>query len=143
MEYLLSRGARCEASTFDGERCIYGALTDAIRKTLQDYSVVTARVRKREAYQEYLRKYERVKFICSKSYKKCLFVTRLLEDDEHTDITFEVHGETFCAHRWVLAARSEYFRQKFRERWKDRKAVSIRNAMVRNVAFIFHNFRLN
>ena len=27
VQYLLDNGARCDASSFDGERCIYGALT--------------------------------------------------------------------------------------------------------------------
>ena len=31
VKYLLSRGAVCDASTFDGERCVYGALTNEIR----------------------------------------------------------------------------------------------------------------
>merc|ERR1711936_295398 len=29
VKYLLNRGAVCDASTFDGERCVYGALTNA------------------------------------------------------------------------------------------------------------------
>ena len=56
--YLIENGARCDASTFDGERCIYGALTDQIRKTLQNYSVLTSRVKRRERYQEFLRRFE-------------------------------------------------------------------------------------
>ncbi|OAY76824.1 BTB/POZ and MATH domain-containing protein 2 [Ananas comosus] len=35
---------------------------------------------------------------------------RLLESGEGTDVTFEVGGETFAAHRCVLAARSPVFR---------------------------------
>ncbi|XP_070216393.1 ankyrin repeat and BTB/POZ domain-containing protein 1 isoform X4 [Bos mutus] len=35
--YLLAHGARCEANTFDGERCLYGAQSDAIRRALRDY----------------------------------------------------------------------------------------------------------
>nr|BAC85392.1 unnamed protein product [Homo sapiens] len=33
--YLLANGARCEANTFDGERCLYGALSDPIRRALR------------------------------------------------------------------------------------------------------------
>ena len=56
VSYLLENGARCDASTFDGERCIYGALNDEIRKTLQKYSVITSRVKRREQFQEFLRR---------------------------------------------------------------------------------------
>lgn len=39
VEYLLSQGAICDENTFDGERCAYGALTDAIRLLLKQYQV--------------------------------------------------------------------------------------------------------
>ncbi|CAF5120228.1 unnamed protein product, partial [Rotaria sp. Silwood1] len=32
--------ARCEANTFDGERCRYGALNDTIRTLLKNYNVL-------------------------------------------------------------------------------------------------------
>ncbi|KAG7252481.1 hypothetical protein CRUP_011207, partial [Coryphaenoides rupestris] len=31
VQYLLAHGAKCEANTFDGERCLYGSLNDSIR----------------------------------------------------------------------------------------------------------------
>ncbi|CAG2179848.1 unnamed protein product, partial [Oppiella nova] len=38
VRYLLKSGARCEANTFDGERCVYGSLTPEIRNILvKDY----------------------------------------------------------------------------------------------------------
>jgi ankyrin repeat protein len=46
VSYLLENGARCEANTFDGERCVYGALTDQIRKMLNNFSVISSRVRR-------------------------------------------------------------------------------------------------
>lgn len=39
VEFLLENGARCEANTFDGERCLYGALTDQIRNILKNYKI--------------------------------------------------------------------------------------------------------
>jgi ankyrin repeat and BTB/POZ domain-containing protein 1 len=37
VEYLLTKGAKCDLKTFDGERCHYGALTNAIREMLKLY----------------------------------------------------------------------------------------------------------
>ena len=31
VRYLLEAGAHCDPNTFEGERCLYGALTDEIR----------------------------------------------------------------------------------------------------------------
>lgn len=49
-------GARCEANTFDGERCLYGALSDAIRRALRDYKQVTASCRQRDYYDDFLQR---------------------------------------------------------------------------------------
>ena len=116
VSYLLENGARCEASTFDGERCIYGALTNQIKKMLVNYSVISSRVKRREPFQEFLR--------------------RLLEDAcESSDITFIVHGVHIKTHKFILAARSSYFEQQFKGRWKDREIVSINNHLVDSSVF--------
>ncbi|KAF0879390.1 ABTB1 protein, partial [Crocuta crocuta] len=49
-------GARCEANTFDGERCLYGALSDAIRRALREYKQVTASCRRRDYYDDFLQR---------------------------------------------------------------------------------------
>ena len=46
VSYLLENGARCDANTFDGERCVYGSLTDQIRKMLINFSVISSRVKR-------------------------------------------------------------------------------------------------
>lgn len=56
VEYLLESGARCEANTFDGERCVYGALDDVIRQILLNYKVVTSHTMRRNLYDEFLRR---------------------------------------------------------------------------------------
>lgn len=53
---LLPPGARCEANTFDGERCLYGALSDPIRRALRDYKQVTASCRRRDYYDDFLQR---------------------------------------------------------------------------------------
>ncbi|KAH3893018.1 hypothetical protein DPMN_017156 [Dreissena polymorpha] len=57
VKYLLENGARCEANTFDGERCLYGALTDSIKKLLLSYNMVSSKVMRRDLYDELLRRY--------------------------------------------------------------------------------------
>ncbi|XP_037087764.1 ankyrin repeat and BTB/POZ domain-containing protein 1-like [Pollicipes pollicipes] len=109
-EYLLEAGARCEANTFDGERCLYGALTDDIRRLLLRRHAVTRQTIRRDMYQEFLR--------------------RILETHQFSDITFAVHGEAFPAHRCVLAARSEYFCDMLESKWRDRATVTLNNDLV-------------
>ena len=51
-------GARCDANTFDGERCIYGALTPEIKNILlKDYLVISSKVIQRNDFDEFFRKY--------------------------------------------------------------------------------------
>ena len=113
--YLLENGARCDASTFDGERCIYGALTDQIKKMLINFSVITSRVKRREPFQEFLR--------------------RLLENSEYCDMTFIVHGVHIKVHKFILASRSDYFDAQFKGRWQGRQVVTINNALVDSSVF--------
>ena len=116
VQFLLENGARCDASTFDGERCIYGALTDAIRKTLVNFSVITARVKRREPFHEFLR--------------------RLLEEGENSDVTFVVNGTHIKAHKFILSARSDYFEEQFISgRWHNRRTISINNSLVDSAVF--------
>lgn len=109
-------GARCEANTFDGERCVYGALTTAIRKILKDeYKVITAKSIRRDSFDEFLR--------------------RALEFGEYFDVIFRVHNEVFKLHRVILSARCEYFAEMFAGKWKTRKIVPIKNSRVKVSAF--------
>lgn len=43
----LSLGAKSEANTFDGERCMYGSLNDSIRRLLKEYKCVSVCALKR------------------------------------------------------------------------------------------------
>ena len=53
---VLLLGAKCEPNTFDGERCMYGALTNRIRDMIKNYKQITASTMRRNAYIEFLRK---------------------------------------------------------------------------------------
>lgn len=47
-------GAKCEANTFDGERCLYGSLNDSIRRLLKEYKCVGVRAMKRHDFNYFL-----------------------------------------------------------------------------------------
>ena len=68
------------------------------------------------------------------------FLVRLLEEGCHSDITFDIHGTNIKAHRFILAARSEYFQEMLDGKWNKREKVSISNALVRtSFLYIRHN----
>lgn len=100
VKYLLANGARCEANTFDGERCLYGALTDQIRNVLRNSKVTTAR----------LDQYD-------------LFLEKLFELGHYYDFVFDIKGSLFKTHKCILAARSEYFKEKFENKWKKKEFI--------------------
>ena len=50
-------GAKCEANTFDGERCLYGALNNEIRNLLRSFKTITSQTIRRDQYAECLRRY--------------------------------------------------------------------------------------
>jgi ankyrin repeat/BTB/POZ domain-containing protein 1 len=115
VKYLLSKGAICDASTFDGERCVYGALTNEIRKLLLEHKMLTPATMRREAYTEFLR--------------------RLFSNDQFKDITFHIHGELVSAHKCILSARSSFLKQQFEERWRGRSEVTLSHRLVSFPAF--------
>lgn len=43
-------GAKCEANTFDGERCMYGCLNDSVRRMLKEYKCVGVQAMQREGF---------------------------------------------------------------------------------------------
>jgi ankyrin repeat and BTB/POZ domain-containing protein 1 len=131
----LIKGARCEANTFDGERCMYAALTDHIRSVLKNYKVNTSKLDQYELFLERLFYFKllnalRVRFICFILFflffyfKFNIFIIkRLLELGLHSDIVFSIKGAQFKAHKCILAARSSYFKQKFENKWKNRTFI--------------------
>ncbi|XP_064309829.1 ankyrin repeat and BTB/POZ domain-containing protein 1 isoform X2 [Phalacrocorax carbo] len=115
VRYLLANGAKCEANTFDGERCLYGALSDAIRRLLKEYKQITAKCMKRDYYD--------------------VFLQRLLEQGYQSDIVFIVHGKSFCAHRCILSARSAYFAEMFETKWKGKNMIVLKHPLINPAAF--------
>uniref|UniRef100_A0AAQ4RDK0 Ankyrin repeat and BTB (POZ) domain containing 1 n=1 Tax=Gasterosteus aculeatus aculeatus TaxID=481459 RepID=A0AAQ4RDK0_GASAC len=110
VQYLLANGAKCEANTFDGERCMYGSLNESVRRLLKDYKCISVRAMQRDDF----------------SY----FLHALLEQGPHGDVKFLVHGRMFTAHRCVLSARSEYFTDMFETKWKGKSSITLKHPLV-------------
>ncbi|KFD48277.1 hypothetical protein M513_10854 [Trichuris suis] len=126
VEYLLNLGAKCQANTFDGERCLYSALNPEIKQLLLDVKMVSSNLIRRDPYQEFLRKQAR----CDHSLHK------LFESGEHSDFTFRLQGKkNLHLHRCVLMARSAFFREKFYGAWRYKDSIAMRNEHVNPVAF--------
>ena len=72
--------------TFDGERCLYGALNSGVRRLLLDQGFKRAGARRHDLYLEFLEK--------------------LLGDAQaFPDIKFAFSGVSIAAHRFILSAR--------------------------------------
>ncbi|KAF3987600.1 hypothetical protein FT663_03739 [Candidozyma haemuli var. vulneris] len=102
VKMLLARGAVCERDTFQGARCIYGALTDDIRNLLLSYNISkkTDEDQPFSAHLSSLLSPALTVYAC----KDIAFVF----PHEH-DRSLQV----FVVNRFLLSARSSYFRKRF------------------------------
>ena len=92
VQYLIEQGARCEADTFDGERCLYAALTPAIKQILKEANLINSKTMRRDSFEEFLRQ---------------LMESATELESSLADIHFRVHGEAISAHKCLLFARSQ------------------------------------
>ncbi|KAF4780263.1 BTB/POZ domain-containing protein [Colletotrichum scovillei] len=93
VQLLLESGALAERNTFQGERCIYNALNDRIRNLLleYDYSKSTDPLQPWAGH---------ITSLLSKNVPKT------------TDISLIAAAQSFNMHKFLLAARTPYFRKK-------------------------------
>ncbi|OHE91184.1 BTB/POZ domain-containing protein [Colletotrichum orchidophilum] len=93
VQLLLESGALAERNTFQGERCIYNALNDRIRNLLleYDYSKSTDPLQPWAGH---------ITSLLSKAVPKT------------TDISLIAAAQSFNMHKFLLAARTPYFRKK-------------------------------
>ncbi|MCJ1363716.1 hypothetical protein MMC16_002825 [Acarospora aff. strigata] len=93
VQLLLESGALCERDTFQGERCLYNALNDRIRNLLLQY--------------DYSKSTDPLQPLAS-------HITSLLTRDhpQTSDLTVVTTDQSFHLHKFVLSARSPYFRKK-------------------------------
>lgn len=115
VQYLLQSGSRCAENTFDGERCLYGALTDEIRTLVRNWKQVNQAGLKRNRHYE--------------------LMTYLLDRSPFSDVKFIIHGAEFNLHKCVLAARCSYFAKAFREKWQNMSVISINNFKITRRSF--------
>lgn len=115
VQLLLESGALAERDTFQGERCIYNALNDRIRNLLlqYDYSKSTDPLQPWAAH-----------------------ITSLLAQStpQTSDITVAA-AESFQLHKFLLSARTPYFRQKLTEApettsWKLPSSVPVESFQI-------------
>ncbi|KAK6956227.1 hypothetical protein Daesc_001500 [Daldinia eschscholtzii] len=113
---LIVSGALAERDTFQGERCIYNALNDKIRNLLlkYDYSKSTDPLQPWAAH-----------------------ISALLTRDapKTSDITLIAASESFELHKFLLSARSPYFRRKLTEApeietWKLPQSIPVESFKV-------------
>ena len=93
VQFLLEAGALCERDTFQGERCLYNALNDKIRKLLLEY--------------DYSKSSDPLQPLAA-------HITSLLarEQPRTSDIVVTADNESFRLHKFLLSARSPYFFKK-------------------------------
>ncbi|KAL1965181.1 hypothetical protein VTN77DRAFT_5935 [Rasamsonia byssochlamydoides] len=93
VQLLLDSGALCERDTFQGERCLYNALNDRIRNLLLEY--------------DYSKSSDPLKPFAA-------HISSLLTRDHPRtwDIMVTDGEESLFLHKFILAARSPYFRKK-------------------------------
>ncbi|KAJ8257950.1 hypothetical protein GJAV_G00191510 [Gymnothorax javanicus] len=115
VQYLLANGAKCEVNTFDGERCLYGALNDKVRRLLKEYKQIPIKAIQRDDYN--------------------LFLQSFLEQELFSDVVFLVHGQSFSTHRCILSARSEYFSDMFQTKWRGKSIIALKHPLINPAAF--------
>ncbi|CAI4064899.1 uncharacterized protein SKDI_09G1630 [Saccharomyces kudriavzevii IFO 1802] len=107
VKLLLQRGAVCDRDRFEGARCIYGALNEAIKETLLSYDISKA-VDVKQSFATHV----------SSIYNEESFLSR--------DISFRApNGQLFTAHRFLLCARSEVLAEKMTNEWAKIEIVPI------------------
>ncbi|KAG6496643.1 BTB/POZ domain-containing protein At2g04740-like [Zingiber officinale] len=132
---LLEAGAICSERTFDGDRCHYAALNLRVRRLLKAFEArppplapLPAALRDTFlACAANLRAYiEQCEADAGAAAWYAGYFS--LGDGSNSlpfppDITFYVDGKPIEAHRFILSARSPFFRRKFETDWKERKEV--------------------
>ncbi|KAI8051037.1 hypothetical protein BDF22DRAFT_694487 [Syncephalis plumigaleata] len=101
-KFLLESGATCDPHTFQGERCLYGALTDKVRQLLREHrlSKSVSETRPFLAFMSQLL----AQASTGKSYPDlCIRVVDFSSDE------LPYRESVHWAHRMILAARSTWF----------------------------------
>lgn len=101
---LLAAGAKCDRLTYDGERCLYAALNDRVRRVLLDSGFSYAAARSHDAYLEQLENmYDDT--LAQAAWRDAAFIVGTGADAVRLE-----------AHRGVVAARCPHLAQRFSAR---------------------------
>ncbi|RUP49104.1 hypothetical protein BC936DRAFT_143285 [Jimgerdemannia flammicorona] len=135
VRYLLENGAKCDRNTFQGERCLYGALTKQIRDLLLSYKLSKA-IDKRQPYLYFL---SQLQDHPKDYFPDITFKVRVpldLDDLHHPSSSGSlVLYRDFPAHRSVLATRSSYFARQLATRWRGESEVRMGKMLVHPACF--------
>lgn len=107
---LLLRGAVCDTDKYEGVRCVYGALTDSIRKLLISYDISKA---------------------VDTTLPFASHIRSLIDggggggDIVTEDIVLRVGDQDLRLHRFMLGARSEYFRERLLSKWSNKQVIQL------------------
>lgn len=102
VQLLMSHGAKCSPATFEGERCLYGALTNEIKDLLVDASQISAHLMLRDEFSEHMRR---------------------MFEGIYSDFTIKCLGGSLQCHKFILAARSSFFGSKFKSKWENKISI--------------------
>ncbi|EEB06969.1 substrate adaptors for Cullin 3 ubiquitin ligase Btb3 [Schizosaccharomyces japonicus yFS275] len=108
VEYLLKHGAVCQRDTFQGERCLYGALNDHIRNMLLSYDISKA-IDDNQPFASHI-----ASLFDNRADSKLAFVSDCMFSTTHADLG---------CHKFYLAARSTYFANKFAGAWESLREI--------------------
>ncbi|KAK9478916.1 hypothetical protein V1514DRAFT_329373 [Lipomyces japonicus] len=118
VKYLLEHGAVCDRDTFQGERCLYGALTDNIRSLLLKFDISKAV----DAIQPFA---AHMTSLLTKTEPPTSDIIFTSTSTLSTSLTDYAAPRQFYLHRFILSARSKYFRENLTGRWKSKKLVKL------------------
>lgn len=125
VELLLARGAVCDRDTFQGARCIYGALTDEIKTLLLSYDI-TKTVDDKQPFLAHMAQ------LVTPAY--ALLAAR--------DVALRADGAVFVVNRFLLAARSRYFAELMAGAWRHRSAVDLAGVAAADAAAVVDHIYL-
>ena len=109
-------GAILDRHSFQGERCLYGALNNQIRDLLLKFDVSKA-IDPTQPFASYL--YSLLTSRGGSSTTFSDFIIKLPSQENSAEY------KIFNVHRFVLMARSNFFKKQFSHTWRDRKSIKL------------------
>ncbi|KAK9245964.1 hypothetical protein V1506DRAFT_458030, partial [Lipomyces tetrasporus] len=125
VKYLLEHGAICDRDTFQGERCLYGALTDNIRSLLLKFDISKAV----DAIQPFAAHIASLLSKIEPSTTDIIFSSSTKPPSTTSVGSAPAESRQFHMHRFILTARSTYFRENLAGRWRSKKLVKLSSSM--------------